>query len=510
MTSNPSFELFKRILATWSAWSPERVWDVIMHAPQYYETWWTTLLNESPQHVLIETSLIIFIIWLLFIRRTVDPKKTTEPAKLNAQEIEWLLDSWQPEPLVPPLSAADQALVENMHIIENYDGDYLQLRGMDSKVLNTASFDFLGLSQDESIKQAAREALDKYGCGSSGPRGFYGTFDQHLILEEALAEFMGSQEAICYSDGASATSSAIPAFAKKGDLLIVDEACNEPVMMGVNLSRSTVKYFKHNDMADLRRLLLAIKEDDKRLRRDTLQQRRFIVVEGVYRATGDLCPLPELVKLKEEFCYRLLLDESLSFGILGSTGRGVTEHYGIARSHVEVITFTLDTVLASVGGVCVGTREIVDHQRLSGAGYCYSASSAPFLCAAATAALKQLDTNSAVLLDKLRKIAEQLHRALDELPHLALVGKNASVPVLHLVLSQPLGSREEEIRVLGLMATGCVQAGVGLVLSKHSVKFAQVRPSLMLTVHATFSAEAVLRVAHVIATVSRAILLGGQ
>ena len=128
---------------------------------------------------------------------------------------------------------------------------------------------------------------------------------------------MGTQEAISYSDGASAISSAIPAFSKKGDLLLVDEAVNEPILTGLNLSRSTVQFFRHNDVADLRSILESIADDDKKKKRDASQQRRFIVVEGLYRNCGDICPLPDILALKEEFCYRLILDESLSFGTLG-------------------------------------------------------------------------------------------------------------------------------------------------------------------------------------------------
>lgn len=392
-----------------------------------------------------------------------------------------------------------------LQVIEKYDGDYLHIRGIDRKVLNTGSFDFLGFSQDESIKQVARNALDKYGCGSCGPRGFYGTIDQHLILEKDIADFMGTQEAICYSDGASATTSAIAAFAKKGDLLIVDEACSEPVMMGANLSRSTINYFKHNDMKDLRRVLEAVKADDKKYRRDTSQQRRFIIVDGLFRSTGNICPLPDLLAIKEEFFYRLFIDESMSFGVLGATGKGVTEHFDVPRSAVEIITIPLDTVLASVGGLCIGTREIVDHQRLSGAGYCYSASSAPFLCAAAIAGLHRLQNEAAVLLGDLRARTASMHAALSKLPHLEVVSHDVT-PVVHLTLRGPAGRREDEKTALSQIAAACVQAGVAVVLSKHCVRFGTVRPSLMLCVHSTFSEEQVRQVAKVLDAVSRAAL----
>ena len=209
-------------------------------------------------------------------------------------------------------------------LIDAVDGNYMIVRGVPTEVLNLSSFDFLGFSQDETVRVTARSALEKYGCGSCGPRGFYGTIDQHLMIEEAMAVFMGTEEAISYSDGAATVSSTIPAFVKKGDLVLCDEACCEPIRMGLKLSRGTVQYFKHNDMEDLEALMQQVADDDIRSRKRNAEgmQRRFVVVEGLYRNTGDLCPLPEIVALKERFCYRLILDESLSFGTMGGTGRG--------------------------------------------------------------------------------------------------------------------------------------------------------------------------------------------
>ena len=211
-----------------------------------------------------------------------------------------------------------------VQLIDAVDGNYMIVRGVPTEVLNLSSFDFLGFSQDETVRIAARSALEKYGCGSCGPRGFYGTIDQHLKIEEAMALFMGTEEAISYSDGAATVSSTIPAFVKKGDLVLCDEACCEPIRMGLKLSRGTVQYFKHNDMEDLESLMQQVADDDIKSRKRNAEgmQRRFVIVEGLYRNTGDLCPLPEIVALKERYCYRLVLDESLSFGTMGGTGRG--------------------------------------------------------------------------------------------------------------------------------------------------------------------------------------------
>ena len=264
-------------------------------------------------------------------------------------------------------------------VVESVTGNYLKIKGIKPKVLNLSSFDFFGISRSSVVKDAASTALDKYGCGrylfsylhekamllfichlffcgycSCGPRGFYGTIDQHLKIEEAISEFLGTEESIAYSDGSSAVASAIPAFAKKGDLLIVDEGCGESIFTGAHLSRSTVILFKHNDMSDLASVLKSIADDDKQLSRDSTQQRRFIIVEGLYRNSGKICPLKEIIRLKEKYFYRLILDETLSFGTFGKTGRGITEHFGIDISSVEILVMSMDTALGSVGGICTG------------------------------------------------------------------------------------------------------------------------------------------------------------
>ena len=269
--------------------------------------------------------------------------------------------------------------------------------------------------RNDPVKDATRKALSIYGCGSCGPRGFYGTIDAHLDLESTLASFTGTEASVLYSDGAAASSSTVAAFAKRGDLLVVDEGVHEPLASGVNLSRANVRYFRHNDMDDLRRVLERVRATDKELGRRSNDQRRFIVVEGLYKNHGTICPLDELLKLKVEFRYRLILDESFSFGSLGPTGRGALEHHGLKHMiDAEIVTISLENALGSVGGVTVGNEEVADHQRLSGAGYCFSASSPPFLAYAAIASLNRMK-DEPDLLARLKANVKHLYVALDRL-----------------------------------------------------------------------------------------------
>jgi serine palmitoyltransferase len=300
------------------------------------------------------------------------------------------------------------------------------------------------------------------------------------------------QEAIYYSDGASTVTSTIPAFSKRGDLIIMDEACNDAIVTGVELSRSTLISYRHNDMDHLREILTSIAADDKRKRFDTRQQRRFIVTEGLFRLVGDLCPLNEIMKLKEQFCYRLILDESTSFGVVGKTGRGVTELFGVDIADVEIITISVDTALASVGGLCVGSHEIVDHQRLSGAGYCFSAASPPFLAVAALTSLRRLDESGEALVESLQKRSERALTTLRKIKGFRVAGDecgNASVnyssPVIHIsVIPSESHTWEEDEMVINQAVEMCLQRGVGVTSAKYSsdrishMNKQRIRPSL--------------------------------
>jgi serine palmitoyltransferase len=365
----------------------------------------------------------------------------------------------------------------------------------------------LGLAQHPSVKSVAQTALEKYGCGSCGPRGFYGTIDVHLGFEKAISKYMKTEEAICYSDGASSLSSFIPAFAKKGDLLIVDEACCEPIVTGLTLSRATIQYFKHNDMVELNDILESIASDDAKLRRDSTQQRRFIVVEGIYRNTGQLCHIQEVVRLKEKYHYRLFLDESLSFGTLGSAGRGITEFANVDSASVEFLNISFETVLGSTGGVCVGTREVVDHQRLSGAGYCFSAAAPPFFSATAIESLRLLETDVS-----LRKTLQQnVIRFRDNLITGNLLEffevSDAPSPVLHLTLKSSLGfGFDEEASLFADIASKCLVGGVAIA-SKGDLGYlkasgVRLRPSARLVVNGMLSAADIDRASKLVQSVA--------
>lgn len=367
--------------------------------PFVYRDWWLNLVVKDPLHVAVETTLLVSLLYMVFIRVNEKGYKDSTKDRLTAAEEQELLSEWKENraPLAPP---SERHIEQPQIIVQSQKGKYLFVTLGDDdddepkQVLNFCNFDFLGMQTSPALKEASEAALNKYGCGSCGPRGFYGTIDAHLHLEDRISKFTKTDAAIMYSDGASTCSSTVAAFAKRGDLLVVDEAVYEPLMTGVYLSRANVHWFKHNDMEDLERVLKELQAKDKKIGRKPNAQRRFIVVEGLYKNLGTIAPLDRIVQLKHQYHYRLILDESFSFGSLGKTGRGALEHFHLRPMYdAEIITVALENALGSVGGVTVGNEEVVDHQRLSGAGYCFSASAPPFTADAAIASIDCMEKN---------------------------------------------------------------------------------------------------------------------
>lgn len=468
----------------------------LKNSPNTYLQFLITQWKENTLHVIIETGLLGFIIWL-FLRKTNTPKENKKKLSPEAEKERFKDFEERKDKLVPKLTPAQEMMLNNFTTItavkENGKKLDVQISNGSSKVevkdvLNMSSFDFFGMGSNPEVKEVARKALEKYGCGSCGPRGFYGTIDQHLEFEIEIAKFFGIEEAISYSDGASSITSAIPAFSKKGDLLIIDDACNESICAGAYLSRSTVVFFKHNDMDDLRSKLQKVKEDDENKKRDSTQQRRFIIVEGLYRNTGNLVKLPELKKIKEEFFYRVILDETLSFGTLGKTGKGVCEHFGMDIKDFEIVNIAMDTVLGSIGGVCLGTREIVDHQRLSGAGYCFSASAPPFLSAAAIKSLAMIKSDGDKYRQKLNKNSEVLGLCLADIERqsngklFSLSKDTFKTPVQCIALQDGSYKREEEEALVAALERECVRSKLGVSSCKYAFQKKELKPSLRFTV----------------------------
>jgi len=313
----------------------------------------------------------------------------------------------------------------------------------------------------------AETCIRKYGVGSCGPRGFYGTFDVHLKLEEAIAEFMNLEETALYSYGFATISSAIPSYAKNGDIVFADESVNFSIQKGLQASRSTIKYFKHNDYEDLKRLLDEQLELDLKNPKKAKTKKRFCIVEGIYAKTGTMCPLVEINQLCLQHKVRLFVDESISFGVLGATGRGITEYLNVPVRDIDFISGTMEYAFASYGGFVVGSSYVVDHQRISGLGYCFSASLPPMLAGAGLHALNLIKENPHYITE-LQENCQYLHKKLSKLQGYNLEGHELS-PLKFLSLAESTGSRQGDHKVLDDV----------IIYVKENYRIALTQPSLL-------------------------------
>lgn len=424
-------QLLAVLPAAWAAQLKAINWDDVCSF-----RWWLQNLMQTfesnPEHVVVEFSLLVLVLWLLF-RTSYDPKKSE---KLSAKEEEELIREWKPAPLVPNF---EDDHTEEPVVVESVSDAHIIANG--KKFANFAANNFLGFANNDEVKVACRKVIDKYGVGSCGPRGFYGTIDIHLNLEKEFANFYGTGQSILYSDAIACIASVIPAFAKRGDLIVCDDGVHYGIKQGIELSRSNVLYFKHNDVNDLERILQDVREKDLVSSKKKLY-RRFVIVEGISQNFGDICPLDKVHELCEDYKYRLILDDSLALGVLGKTGKGSPEHFGIKPITIDAICASLDATLATTGGICVGSAQLVDHQRLSGLGYCFSAASPPYTSEAAIIGLKILQREPQRC-ETLRNKAAKLRKGLKKLDGVKVYGDDLS-PVAHLRLQNSLGSREAD------------------------------------------------------------------
>ncbi|KAJ7540676.1 hypothetical protein O6H91_10G026200 [Diphasiastrum complanatum] len=406
-------------------------------------------------HFLLETLLVVAIAFLL-LQKSYQPQKRP----LTEQEVDQLCEEWVPEPLHPPIT---KEMEYNPPVLESAAGPRTVVNG--KSVINLSSTNYLGLIGNSKIKEACNAALEKYGVGSCGPRGFYGTIDVHLDLEAKIAQFLGTPDTILYSYGLATASSAIPAFCKRGDLIIADEGVSWGIQNGLLLSRSTIKYFKHNDISSLEKRLEEVFQEDQRKRKAL--NRRFIVVEAIYQNSGLMAPLDEIVRLKEKYRFRIFVDESNSIGIFGKNGRGLFEHLNIPVEKIDIIIAAMGNALASVGGFCSGSSKVVDHQRLSGAGYCFSASLPPFLASASIAAVEIIQQDR----ERQKMLQENvafLRRNLSEIPGLTL-GSDPLSPLVYLYLAKSSGSFAGDNAILQKIVDQMLEKSVLLTLKKRSV-----------------------------------------
>ncbi|PHH69945.1 hypothetical protein CDD82_7425 [Ophiocordyceps australis] len=402
--------------------------------------------QNDPVRSAIELVLVLF-----FIRYLLSPSYPAhEPnyVKLSEDEIDELIDDWTPEPLVANRTLVEETESEKLPVIVGPTGPKVKLSN-GRTVTNLASYNFYNFNCNEQLKEKAIQTLRTYGVGPCGPPQFYGTQDVHVKAEADIASYLGTEGCIVYAQAFSAVSSVIPAFCKRGDVIIADTAVNYAIRKGLQASRSNIKWFRHGDMDHLERVMAAVAREQSQSKRLT---RRFVVTEGLFETTGDATDLPRLVELKERYKFRIILDETWSFGVVGRTGRGLTEAQNVDPQQVDMIIGSLSGPLCAGGGFCAGAKDVVEHQRITSSAYTYSAALPAMLAMTASETVHMLQSNPDIL-TQCRENIRIMRAQLDPRSDWVRCTSVADNPVLLLVLKPDVVrarklSIEDEERIL--------------------------------------------------------------
>ena len=258
--------------------------------------------------------------------------------------------------------------------ITSKQGTEVEMEG--HKVLMFGSNAYTGLTGDQRVIDAAKAALDKYGSGCAGSRFLNGTLDLHVQLEKELAEFVGKDEALCFSTGFSVNQGVLAMVVGRNDYIICDDRDHASIVDGRRLSFATQLHYKHNDMEDLERVIQKLPHDAVKL----------IVVDGVFSMEGDLAKLPEIVELKHKYNCSIMVDEAHGIGVFGRNGRGVCDYFGLTNE-VDLIMGTFSKSLASIGGFIASDSDTINFLKHTCRTYIFSASDTPAATAAAMEAL---------------------------------------------------------------------------------------------------------------------------
>ena len=329
------------------------------------------------------------------------------------------------------LDAARQAdLLPYFRLVESEAGPVMRVEGRE--VVMLGSNNYLGLTGDERVKQAAREALDRYGTGLTGSRFLNGTTPLHAELERELAEWMGTDETLVFTTGYQANVGCVGTILDPGDTVICDSADHASILDGCRVSGAKLRPFRHSQMDKLERMLERATSDGGGI---------LVIVDGVFSMEGDLAPLPEIAELCATYGARLMVDEAHAVGVLGERGAGTCELYGL-EDRVDLRMGTFSKSLASCGGFIAGEAEVIDYLRISSRSFIFSASAVPAAVGAALGALRVIRSEGPALMARLLDNARYLRRGFSELglrvvePGSLPDGSEATSPVVPVVVGE--------------------------------------------------------------------------
>lgn len=271
----------------------------------------------------------------------------------------------------------ESGLYPYFHQLETGQDTEIIMEG--KKTIMIGSNNYLGLTSHPEVVQAGIDAMKKYGSGCSGSRFLNGTLNIHVQLENELAEFLHKEAALTFSTGFQSNLGIISALAGRNDVIVGDKENHASIYDACRLSYAKLLRYEHNDMEDLEKVLQSI-EDTKGI---------LIVTDGVFSMSGDICNLPEIVRLAKKYQARVMVDDAHGLGVLGKHGRGTAEHFGL-EDNVDIIMGTFSKSLASLGGYMAGSRDAIEYVKHVSRPFIFSASITPASVACARKSLQIL------------------------------------------------------------------------------------------------------------------------
>lgn len=272
----------------------------------------------------------------------------------------------------------DSGLYNVIRTLEGANDPWVKING--KKRLNLTANNYLGLANHPALVKAAKDAIDKYGVGAGAVRSIAGTMDIHIKLEEALAKFKGREAAIVFQSGFLANAGVIPAIIRKEDVIFSDELNHASVIDGCRLTKAPIMRYKHNDMADLERI---IKENPN-------YERKYIITDGVFSMDGDIANLKAVAELGEKYDCTTMVDDAHGEGVLGKGGRGVVNHFGLGE-RIDIEVGTLSKAFGCAGGFVAGSRNLVDWLKQRGRPFLFSNAISPCEVAGCLKAVELLE-----------------------------------------------------------------------------------------------------------------------
>ena len=281
-----------------------------------------------------------------------------------------------------------------------------------------ASYNYLGLIDHPRLKAAAKEAIDIYGTGTAGVRFLSGTTEIHQKLEDKIAQFKGAEDAITYTSGYVTNLAVITSLYQRGDLVVMDKIDHASIIDGSILSGARFKTFVHNDMERLEKILADSND----------YINKIVIVDGVYSMDGDIANLPEISRIAKKYDAKVMVDEAHSIGVLGETGHGIEEHFGLEDA-VDIHMGTLSKTIPSVGGYVAGKKPMIDYLRHNSRPFIFSAPLPPMNAAAAKACLEVIEEEPERVA-RLHRNTERFREGIRQLGYDTGQSETAIVPIM--------------------------------------------------------------------------------